>query len=72
MKALRKISGLFYFCQSKEGTMKLKQISVPIENSNNRLYEFTRALDEKGITPRAIQTLKNKDGNYEKPKTCGA
>ena len=34
--------------------MKLKQISVPIENSNNRLYEFTRALDDKGIHPRAL------------------
>jgi hypothetical protein len=34
--------------------MKLKQISVPIENSNNRLYEFARALDDKGISPRAL------------------
>jgi hypothetical protein len=34
--------------------MKLKQISVPIENSNSRLYEFTRALGDKGIYPRAL------------------
>ena len=42
--------------------MKLKQISVPIENSNNRLYEFTRALDEKGITPRALTLVDT--GNF--------
>ena len=42
--------------------MKLKQISVPIENSNDRLYELTRALEDKGITPRAL-TLVDK-GNY--------
>ena len=41
--------------------MKLKQISVPIENSNNRLYEFTRALDEKGITPRALTLVDTGD-----------
>ena len=34
--------------------MKLKQISVPIENSYNRLYEFTRALGENGIHPKAL------------------
>jgi hypothetical protein len=38
--------------------MKLKQITVPIENSHDRLYELTRALDDKGITPRAL-TLVN-------------
>ncbi|MGD9045305.1 MAG: amino acid-binding protein [Desulfobacterales bacterium] len=38
--------------------MKLKQITVPLENSNDRLYAITRALDEKGITPRAL-TLVN-------------
>ena len=41
--------------------MKLKQISVPIENSNNRLYEFARALDEKGITPRALTLVDTGD-----------
>ena len=34
--------------------MKLKQISVQIENSHNRLYEFTRALGEEGINLRAL------------------
>ena len=34
--------------------MKLKQISVPIENSQNRLYEFTRALGDNGIRPQAL------------------
>lgn len=34
--------------------MRLKQISVPIENSNSRLYEFTRALGDNGINPRAM------------------
>jgi len=42
--------------------MKLKQISVPIENSHDRLYALTKALEEKGITPRAL-TLVDK-GNY--------
>jgi hypothetical protein len=42
--------------------MKLKQISVPIENSHDRLYELTRALSGSGITPRAL-TLVDK-GNY--------
>jgi len=42
--------------------MKLKQISVPIENSHDRLYELTKALAGKGITPRAL-TLVDK-GNY--------
>lgn len=42
--------------------MKLKQITVPIENSHDRLYELTRALDDKGITPRAL-TLVN-TGDY--------
>jgi hypothetical protein len=42
--------------------MKLKQISVPIENSHDRLYELTKALAEKGITPKAL-TLVDK-GNY--------
>jgi hypothetical protein len=42
--------------------MKLKQISVPIENSHDRLYELTRALDDKGITPRALTLVDT--GNY--------
>ena len=42
--------------------MKLKQISVPIENSHDRLYELTKALAAKGIIPRAL-TLVDK-GNY--------
>jgi hypothetical protein len=42
--------------------MKLKQISVPIENSHDRLYELTKALAGKGIIPRAL-TLVDK-GNY--------
>ena len=42
--------------------MKLKQISVPIENSHDRLYELTTALAGKGILPRAL-TLVDK-GNY--------
>ena len=42
--------------------MKLKQISVPIENSHDRLYALTKALEDRGITPRAL-TLVDK-GNY--------
>ena len=42
--------------------MKLKQISVPIENSHDRLYELTKALAGKGIIPRAL-TLVDKE-NY--------
>ncbi len=42
--------------------MKLKQISIPIENSHDRLYEITKALAEKGLTPQAF-TLVDK-GNY--------
>ena len=42
--------------------MKLKQISVPIENSHDRLYALTKALATKGIIPRAF-TLVDK-GNY--------
>jgi hypothetical protein len=34
--------------------MKLKQISVQIENSHHRLYEFTRALGDEGINLRAL------------------
>ena len=42
--------------------MKLKQISVPIENSRDRLYELTNALENKGITPRALTLVDT--GNY--------
>jgi hypothetical protein len=42
--------------------MKLKQISVPIENSRDRLYELTHALENKGITPRALTLVDT--GNY--------
>jgi len=42
--------------------MKLKQISVPIENSYGRLYELISALENEGITPRAL-TLAD-TGNY--------
>ncbi|MEJ2167791.1 MAG: amino acid-binding protein [Desulfobacterales bacterium] len=34
--------------------MKLKQISVPIENSHTRLYELIRELDDNGINPRGL------------------
>ena len=42
--------------------MKLKQISVPIENSHDRLYKITKAFSSRGIIPRAL-TLVDK-GNY--------
>ena len=42
--------------------MKLKQISVPIENSRDRLYELTHALENKGISPRAFTLVDT--GNY--------
>jgi len=42
--------------------MKLKQISVPMENSYDRLYELTRALENEGITPRALTLVDT--GNY--------
>lgn len=34
--------------------MKLKQISVPIENSHSRLYELIRELGDNGINPRGL------------------
>ena len=42
--------------------MKLKQISVPIENSQERLVTLTRALGEKGITSRALTLVDT--GNF--------
>jgi len=41
--------------------MKLKQISVPIENSSDRTYELTKALGEKGINLRAINLVDTGD-----------
>ncbi|MEJ2730927.1 MAG: amino acid-binding protein, partial [Deltaproteobacteria bacterium] len=41
---------------------KLKQISVPIENSYERLVELTSALGDKGITPGALTLVDT--GNY--------
>ena len=42
--------------------MKLKQISVPIENSHDRLYELTSALGDKGITLKTLTLVDT--GNY--------
>ena len=42
--------------------MKLKQITVPIENSPGRLYEFTRALNENGIDLKALNLVDT--GNF--------
>ena len=42
--------------------MKLKQISVQIENSQDRLYEFTRALADEGINLRALTLVDT--GNF--------
>ena len=42
--------------------MKLKQITVPIENSHDRLYELTSALGDEGITLRALTLVDT--GNY--------
>lgn len=42
--------------------MKLKQISVPLENSRNRLYALTRAMENKGITLRVLTVVDT--GNY--------
>jgi hypothetical protein len=42
--------------------MKLKQISVPMENSYNRLYQLTKALENEGIAPKAFTLVDT--GNY--------
>ena len=42
--------------------MKLKQISVQIENSHDRLYEVTRALGDEGINLRALTLVDT--GNF--------
>jgi len=41
--------------------MKLKQISVPMENSYDRLYKLTKALESEGITPRALTLVDTGD-----------
>jgi hypothetical protein len=41
----------------KEAKMKLKQISVPIENDHDRTYELTKALGDKGINLRALSLV---------------
>jgi len=42
--------------------MKLKQISIPIENSINRLRELTRSLADAGINLRALNLVDT--GNF--------
>lgn len=42
--------------------MKLKQISIPIENSTHRLHDLTRALAEAGINLRALNLVDT--GNF--------
>ena len=42
--------------------MKLKQISIPIENSINRLHELTRLLADAGINLRALNLVDT--GNF--------
>jgi len=46
---------------AKGGTMKLKQISILIENSPGRLYEVTRALGDAGINLRALNLVDTGD-----------
>ena len=41
--------------------MKLKQISVPIENSRGRLYDLIKSLAERGITPKAMTLVDTGD-----------
>jgi len=64
LKASRKLSRGFFFIHFyyQEVVMKLKQISVPMENSYERLYELTKALEDEGITPRALTLVDT--GNY--------
>ena len=42
--------------------MKLKQISIPIENSIHRLHDLTRSLADAGINLRALNLVDN--GNF--------
>ena len=41
--------------------MKLKQISIPIENSPGRLYEVTQLLGEAGINLRALNLVETEN-----------
>ena len=41
--------------------MKLKQISVPIENAHDRLTKFTQALGERGINLKAFNLVDTGD-----------
>jgi len=41
--------------------MKLKQLTVPIENSRDRLYVIMKAFSRKGIIPRAITIVDKGD-----------
>ncbi len=45
----------------KEGCMKLKQISVFIENSPGRLYDVTKTLGDSGINLRALNLVDTGD-----------
>jgi hypothetical protein len=42
--------------------MKLKRISVPMENSYERLHELIKALENEGITPKALTLVDT--GNF--------
>lgn len=42
--------------------MKLKQISVPMENSYERMYELIKALENEGVTPKALTLVDT--GNF--------
>ncbi len=41
--------------------MKIKQISVAIENSKGRLYEITKALGDAGVNIKALNLVDNVD-----------
>jgi len=41
--------------------MLLKQLSIPIENSRNRMVEITRALGSKGVNLRALNLVDTGD-----------
>jgi hypothetical protein len=41
--------------------MKLKQISIPIENSPERIHGFTRTLGERGVNLRAMNLVDTGD-----------
>jgi hypothetical protein len=52
----RKFPGFFYFAQ-QEGTVKLKQISIPLENSRNRIQDIAKALTDRGIHLAALNLV---------------